>query len=158
MKQTAAIILMAMFAFVAFNAAPMVDAQFFGAEAHALAPDPGTSEKSEDGSDPAELGTETAAIGGLANTLQSWMAGDLGLLLVMVGLIVAVIMVVARASLMPVLFVLGLAIVLGWGPAIFAGIFNMQVTAAMLEAAAVEANAAQAAVILEAAESVAELL
>jgi hypothetical protein len=133
MRKLVCVFLAGLFAFSALNMVPMVDAQFFNAEAQALAPDPGAAEGAETGTG-VDL-SSTEAIGGLAQTLQSWMAGDLGLLLVMVGLIVAVIMVVARASLMPVLFVLGLAIVLGWGPAIFAGIFNMEVTTSMLEAA-----------------------
>ena len=77
-------------------------------------------------------GDQLTEVGSLAETLQAWMGGDLGMLIVMVGLLVAVIMVVARASMMPVLFVLGLAIILGWGPAMFKGVMDMEVTAAML--------------------------
>lgn len=63
-------------------------------------------------------------LGALATLLQTWMSGELGMLILMVGLLVAVIMVVARASLLPVLFVLGLAIILGWGPTIFGAILT----------------------------------
>lgn len=75
------------------------------------------------------------AFGSLANTLQAWLSGDLGLLISMVGLLVAVIMVIARASMMPVLFVLGLVIILGWGPVLFAGILQAEMTAPMIAAA-----------------------
>lgn len=68
--------------------------------------------------------TDVQEIGELAGMLQAWMSGELGMLILMVGLLVAVIMVVARASLMPVLFVLGLSIILGWGPRIFAAILG----------------------------------
>lgn len=76
----------------------------------------------------AEADGEIEEIGELADLFQAWMAGDLGLLITMVGLLVAVVMIAARASLMPVLFVLGLAIILGWGPGMAAGILASEVT------------------------------
>jgi hypothetical protein len=84
--------------------------------------------------DSGNLGGNIDEIGGLAGTLQAWLTGDLGLLIIMVGIIVATIMVVARASLMPILFVLGLSIFLGWGPTLFGAILGAEVTPAMLAA------------------------
>ena len=70
---------------------------------------------------------EQEGLGDIATILGGWLSGDLGLLIVVVGLIVAVIMIVARASLTPVLFVLGLAIILGWGPGIAQSILTAEV-------------------------------
>jgi len=75
---------------------------------------------------------ELTEIRGLSDALQAWLSGDLGMLILMVAILVAVIMVIARASLMPILFVLGLAIILGWAPMIFSSILTAEVSAAML--------------------------
>lgn len=57
------------------------------------------------------------------DTLQEFLhwlvSGPGGNIIVIIGVIVSLIMVVSSASLRPILFVLGLAVLVGWGPGIF---------------------------------------
>lgn len=65
---------------------------------------------------------------GLEQFLTWLIAGPGGNIIVMLGIIVALIMVVASASLRPIMFVLGLAILVGWGPGLFLWIVSAGAT------------------------------
>lgn len=66
-----------------------------------------------------EAGENMTDLGTLQEFLHWLIADSGGNIIVLLGVIVAMVMMVASASMRPVMFVLGLAVLVGWGPGVF---------------------------------------